>query len=445
MKKVLPMILVIVLSFALLVPVFADEPTSSPTIPSATVSKGLDITDKTDLVSICYSTWFNPIINNGEIYNIADILAGKAPWGPVGAFHYWGEPALGYYRSDDTDVIRTHMTELSEAGIDFIIIDNTNASLRWKGDNSWNQMISQPITALLNTMMAMRSEGKATPYVVFWNKTDPDTSSQDYDGVTWAMYNEFMASGEYDDLFVYWNGKPFVLTTNNVPPSLNSTFTARKMWGLQSSLETSEWSFLQHYPQNVSYDANGAKEQISVSTAMQHTYMSNPDAVGRRGGYTFWEEWTEAFEVRPKVVTISWWNEWAAQRYEENGNIIFVDNYTEEYSRDIEPMMGGHGDEYYQWMKQYIAAYKNHEECPQLTEDTQPITPTPTATTEEPTVTPSPVPTSTTVTLTPTTTISSNGGGSNPRTNDLGIVPILSIALITTFTMLRRKKICDNK
>ena len=48
-----------------------------------------------------------------------------------------------------------------------------------------------------------------------------------------------------------------------------------------------------------------------------------------------------------------------------NGNeTVFCDVYNEEYSRDIEPMKGGHGDTYYQWMCQYIKAYKAHEEWP---------------------------------------------------------------------------------
>ena len=42
-----------------------------------------------------------------------------------------------------------------------------------------------------------------------------------------------------------------------------------------------------------------------------------------------------------------------SQRFEdEHGNPRFVDNYNQEFSRDIE-MEGGHGDQYYQWMKQY--------------------------------------------------------------------------------------------
>lgn len=54
--------------------------------------------------------------------------------------------------------------------------------------------------------------------------------------------------------------------------------------------------------------------------------------------------------------------------FEENGNNLFVDNYTQEYSRDIEPMEGGHGDQYYQWLKEYIRAYRALEDCPVLVE-----------------------------------------------------------------------------
>lgn len=76
-----------------------------------------------------------------------------------------------------------------------------------------------------------------------------------------------------------------------------------------------------------------------------------------------------AFEIRPKIVTLSWWNEWTAQRLQlKDGEYVFVDNYNREYSRDIEPMEGGHGDQYYKWMIEYISAYKGHLTCPVLVE-----------------------------------------------------------------------------
>ena len=73
--------------------------------------------------------------------------------------------------------------------------------------------------------------------------------------------------------------------------------------------------------------------------------------------------------MRPKVLTRTWWIEWAAQRFIVDGQTAFVDNYNQEYSRDIEPMEGGHGDQYYQWMKQYIEAYKAGKDCPRLVEE----------------------------------------------------------------------------
>ena len=102
-------------------------------VPAEGQTLGLDITDKTDLVSINYSVWFDAILGAGSDkvtkYNdITEILAGRQEWGGSPSFHYWAKPGCGYYyRSSDKDVIRTHMTQLYEAGVDFIVIDLTNA------------------------------------------------------------------------------------------------------------------------------------------------------------------------------------------------------------------------------------------------------------------------------------------------------------------------------
>lgn len=330
-----------------------------------------DIAKRDDLVAICYSTWFNPILDeagDGEPPNISKILAGEGKWGRLHGFHYWGKPALGYYRSDDKAVIRQHMLWLGEAGIDFIIIDNTNVALAWKNMPSagsdkayWTTMVTEPMTALLDTIHEMRTEGKDTPHVVNWCANDDNWS------VVNAMLDEFNSVPKYKDIWVYWNGKPFFITTNGKCYARDD-ITRRVMWGLYGNpLPVSEWSFL-NVPSLVSYDAEGNAEQVGVCVAAQRTYMSNTGtAIGRRDGLTFYEAWKVAYDARPKVVTITWWNEWAAQRFEdENGNSLFVDNYNREYSRDIEPMEGGHGDTYYRWMKEYIRRYKAHESCPRL-------------------------------------------------------------------------------
>lgn len=210
------------------------------------MSYGLDIKNKKDLVGICYSTWFNPIVseNGPKPKNIAEILAGKDTWGNIGQFHFWSEPALGYYRSDDPKIIRRHMEMLQAAGIDFIILDNTNASPDWDvgtPDDYWDEMLRQPIEALFRTLLEMRNEGLKTPYVVSWNKTDPEIGYSVCD----KIYKEHFSKPEYKDLLVYWGDKLFTLTTELTenPPQYTEV---RKMWGLVKNLAPCEWSFLSH-------------------------------------------------------------------------------------------------------------------------------------------------------------------------------------------------------
>lgn len=79
-------------------------------------------------------------------------------------------------------------------------------------------------------------------------------------------------------------------------------------------------------------DYNGNYEQICVCTAAQATYMTCTDtALGRQGGKTFYRQWKNAFDARPRIVTVTWWNEWAAQRFLVEDETAFVDNYTPEF------------------------------------------------------------------------------------------------------------------
>ncbi len=256
------------------------------------------------------------------------------------------------------------MEMLQAAGIDFIILDNTNASPDWDvgtPDDYWDEMLRQPIEALFRTLLEMRNEGLKTPYVVSWNKTDPEIGYSVCD----KIYKEHFSKPEYKDLLVYWGDKLFTLTTELTenPPQYTEV---RKMWGLVKNLAPCEWSFLSHENKPCE-DYNGNYEQICVCTAAQATYMTCTDtALGRQGGKTFYRQWKNAFDARPRIVTVTWWNEWAAQRFLVEDETAFVDNYTPEFSRDIEPMKGGHGDTYYKWLVEYVRAYKAHEECPKL-------------------------------------------------------------------------------
>ena len=341
--------------------------------PTEGNSLGLDITDKTGLVSICYSVWFDAILGKsyGTVdnwHNITEILAGNQQWGGSPSFHYWAKPALGYYCSSNKDVIRTHMTQLYTAGVDFIIIDLTNAGDGYIGSSAWTDYIQKPMDAICDTIMEMRAEGSGTPYVVFWVGDGEGPLYQE-------LYDKYHAVEKWKDCFVYWDGKPFMMTTHKTPETfpLKDLFTVRSMWGLGGvKYDQGQWSFLsENNYKKFTKAADGSAEQVSVAVASQQTYMSNlTTAHGREGGMFWYAQWLTAFEVKPKVVTLTWWNEWTAQRLEVSpGTYHFTDNYNEDYSRDIEPMTGGHGDQYYKWMIQYISAYKGGLKCPVLVEE----------------------------------------------------------------------------
>ena len=62
--------------------------------------------------------------SDGHIYDNSKIMAQdplalqhpeSALWGPLHAFHYWGEPLFGYYRDDDPFILCKHAQMISDA------------------------------------------------------------------------------------------------------------------------------------------------------------------------------------------------------------------------------------------------------------------------------------------------------------------------------------------
>lgn len=144
-----------------------------------------------------------------------------------------------------------------------------------------------------------------------------------------------------------------------------------------------EWGWLEVCPQHVFTNAAGIAEEMPVGVAQNAvdgklSCLSNPRAHGRsfhdgvepgpggrdNTGRNFAEQWRRALAVDPEFIFITGWNEWTAMRFDNSapfygsGPVNFVDEFDEEFSRDIEPMRGGHGDDYYYQMVANIRRYK---------------------------------------------------------------------------------------
>lgn len=150
------------------------------------------------------------------------------------------------------------------------------------------------------------------------------------------------------------------------------------------------WSWLEVFPQHVFRNARGEAEQMAVGVAQNAVgnrlgCLSEPGARGRSfhqgatdprpsaglHGLNFAEQWERALREDPRFVFVTGWNEWIAGRFAEfNGvklPVMFVDQFDQEHSRDIEPMRGGHGDNYYYQLAGYLRRYKGARSVPPVT------------------------------------------------------------------------------
>jgi len=289
------------------------------------------------------------------------------PWGPLHAPHHWGESLFGYYIGDDEAVLRKHAQMLADAGVDVIIFDTSN---RLTYPRNYRK--------LFEVFRRARQQGNRTPDVAFLTPFGAPRSTVN------ELYEQLYTQHIGEDLWFRWEGKPLILADPaQVDPGPASFFTFRKPQPdyFQGPTASNMWSWLEVYPQHVFRNSQGEKEQMSVGVAQNAVNgrlgsMSEPGALGRSlHGGNYAEQWRRAIQEDPRVIFITGWNEWIAGRFDEFNRIktppMFVDQFDQEHSRDIEPMKGGHGDDYYYQTVDFIRRYKGARTLPAV--DPQPI------------------------------------------------------------------------
>ena len=338
-------------------------------------------------VGMFYWTWHIPRGTAGPNDNtvlLGQARDGRVAWPVNGIPHHWGEPELGYYLMTDPFVIRKHASMLSDAGVDAIFFDATNPPFTWKDQYE----------ALCRTYAQMRAEGNRTPAIAFVCPFGDPRPVFD------RIWEDLYRPGLWSDLWFRWEGKPLVLADASFleDAAPRAFFTFRRpmpdYWLGPSGPD--QWSWLEVHPQHVFRNQRGEPEQMSVGVA-QNALPATPGpapmshrrgAMGRSWhaggrdprpgatalGLNFDEQWRRALEVDPRFVFVTGWNEWIAGRaaewhvysdadtYFPGG--LFVDQYDQEYSRDCEPMAGGHADNYYYQLASWIRRYKGVRPVP---------------------------------------------------------------------------------
>ena len=365
-----------------------------PTFPSVPAPRA----DRT--VGIFYFLWLGEHIQGGP-FDVTRILAadpdamGKPDsplWGRLHAPHHWGESLFGYYLTNDEGVLRKHAQMLSDAGVDVVIFDVTNQVTY----RDWYR-------ALLRVWSDMRRLGNRTPQVAFltpfWSPSK----------VVRELWRDLYQPGLHPELWFRWEGKPLILADpdliftgeKNAHQDTEAildffTFRAPQPDYFRGQTKPDMWSWLEVYPQHVFTNSSGQKEQMCVGVAQNAVKgrlgsMSEPGAQGRsfhrgatdprpdavRHGLNVAEQWERALQEDPRFLFVTGWNEWIAGRFAEfNGvklPVMFVDQFDQEHSRDIEPMRGGHGDDYYYQLISHVRRYKGARPPPALAPSPRPI------------------------------------------------------------------------
>lgn len=152
-----------------------------------------------------------------------------------------------------------------------------------------------------------------------------------------------------------------------------------------------QWGWLEVHPQHAFTNAAGQVEEVTVGVAQNAldgklSVLSNPRAHGRSfhggqqpgpegqdfTGRNFTEQWQRAFALDPPCVFVTGWNEWIAGRFRRpsgfygDAPVTFVDQFSREYSRDIEPMRGGHGDTFYYQLVANVRRFKGARALPSV-------------------------------------------------------------------------------
>ena len=331
-------------------------------------------------VGVFYFLWMESAPRN--YWDLSEIVAAHPevledfnnPYWGSGGMYYWGQPIYGYYRSDDYWVALRSMQLLTDAMVDFVVIDATNTFVYEK-----------QAEVLMQAMDAVRAQGKNAPKIVFYTNTQSGATMQK----AYDFFYKPDAPYRHPDCWYYLDGKPLIIGIGKEAQGTDyeQFFTYRESQWPNEEQKVNGWPWISFTrPQKVHYNLRGEKEIINVSVAQHPNWLAgmggsafygNRDNWGRSYhedshgdpaddivyGYNFQEQWDYALTQHTQFIFITGWNEWIAGKFPSTDDnpehSWFCDQASPEYSRDIEPSLTANlKDHYYMQMVANIRRFK---------------------------------------------------------------------------------------
>lgn len=322
---------------------------------------------------------------------------------PTNYVHWTNEPLYGYYNTADDWVVARHMELLTMAGVDFIFFDTTNEYDYAENEHTGfvsdpsdpkNVQLSRPTYAVLDTILELSDQGWDVPQVVFYTNNKSGERVKE-------IYEDFYASGKYDSIWFAPFGKPMIVGTTDknkgtdqtgdnrvdISADMQEYFDVREsQWPNQASqsngfpwMDWSEGNQNFYFEDNKVMNVNVAQHGSSETSYSAYTHYGRPaDGRSSRGwneaefsidedwesGKNIEDQWDSVFRYEEngkevEMVTVSAWNEWLAWKYNPAGDsILYVDNFNNQFSRDLEMDRDYYQDNFYLQLVRNVRKYK---------------------------------------------------------------------------------------
>lgn len=271
-------------------------------------------------------------------------------------------------------------------------------------DNQWLQLTFDELPA--GEYVWELSNG--TEMVGVWKWTDGQSSAISYFNGE-EVDGHYLSGIAYDPNLLF---TPLSTGTTHIPIQISGqtigweevntikdffTFRPGQPGYVQGPRRDDHWGWLEIYPQHgFPLNPENGFEQVCVSIAQNAsihssghcTSFNGPGTFGRNyignadlsqgywdnseeswlKGANFKQQWERAFELDPKLIWVTGWNEWIFGRFDNwegcfgGPQVVtsFVDNFDKYRSRDIEPpkSWGNKGDVYYIQLVDYVRRFK---------------------------------------------------------------------------------------
>ena len=318
------------------------------------------------------------ILKNNPNAAVSDNAWQAAGGGGVQDIHWWGESIFGHYFSVDSWVVERDVMMLTDAGIDFLALDNSNAV-----------GYPQQLLVLLKALDKYYRQGYDVPQVTFIVKADTGAH-------TMRLFESvYKAYPQYSHLWYRMEGKPMIIADEDDPAV---TEECRDYLSFQYAQWPREgyrqdgfpWMDFGWWTENgkqavfhmkdgrtmmnatvaqhsgtLAFSSSALYGDNTNHTRSWHNGANDPAEDAYLYGYNFAEQLDYAISCDPDILFLTGWNEWIAARQDtwhdidsEAEPIILVDNCDINNSRDIQPMKSGYGDNYYMQMIAAIRRFK---------------------------------------------------------------------------------------